>query len=82
MKYYKEAQTLKQQQKHIRRQQQRIEQAKENMEKSISQISCRTLRYCKNEDTKKCMYCKWNQTCITPEGDYYTPKIPGLKVLP
>ena len=82
MKYYKEAQQKKQQIKHIRWQQQEIGRSDEAMKQSIKQIRCRTLRFCRNGDTKTCMYCKWNATAITPQGDYYKAIIPNLKVLP
>jgi len=82
MKYYKEEQQKKQQDKHARWQQQEIARSDEAMQQSISQISCRTLNYCRNGDTKYCMYCKWNKTCIAPRDDYYKPIIPDLKVLP
>lgn len=82
MQYYKEAQQKKQQDKYTRWQQQNIEQSNDVMQKSIRQIACRTLRFCRNGDTKNCMYCKWNKTCIAPQGDYFKATIPGIKVLP
>ena len=82
MKYYREAQQKRQQQKYLKAQQLRIKKAEENLEKTLKQISCRTLKYCKNGDTQKCFICKWNQACIHPKDDFYIAKIPGIKVLP
>lgn len=82
MKYYKEAQEKKQQDKFLKWQNKEIKKSEENMLKNIKQILCRTLKFCKNGDTQYCMYCKWNKTCISPQGDYFIAKVPGIKVLP
>lgn len=82
MKYYREAQEQKKQDKYMRLRQREIAQKDQEMQKAISQILCRTLRYCLNGDTNFCFYCKWNKRAKSSNGDYYKPKVPGLKVLP
>ena len=80
MKYLKEQEQNRLRDKYSRWQQKEIKRADENMMKSIKQIKCRRLRFCRNGDTKVCFACKYNTAC-QGNADYYRPKIPGITFL-
>ena len=80
MKYLKEQEQNRLRDKYSRWQQKEIKRADENMMKSIKQIKCRRLQFCRDGDTKVCFACKYNTAC-PGNVDYYRPKIPGITFL-
>lgn len=82
MKQLKEQEQNRLRDKYSRWQQREIKRADESMMKSIKQIKCRRLQFCRDGDTKVCFACKYNvASTVIPKIDYYKPKIPGMKFL-
>ena len=85
MQYYKWQQEKKQREKHQRMMQQQIKQSEENLQKNMTQISCRMIPHCKSGgNSQGCVICSRNQArpLNAPPVDYFKPKIPGITVLP
>lgn len=81
MKYYKEAEEKRKREKYFKWNNLRIKKADENLEQSIRSIRCQKMQNCKNRETKVCFYCISNKDHFVGQnvGNYYKPKIPGMK---
>lgn len=80
MRYIKEKEQQRHQQKNLRLEQNRFRQAQQNM--IIQQILCRLIPHCKNGGNMQiCMSCKHNSSS-SGQIDNFIPKIAGIKILP
>ena len=80
MRYVKEREQQRQQQKTLRLEQNRFKQAQQNM--TVQQIQCRFIPHCKNASNRQlCMQCKYN-SAGAGQMDNFVPKIEGIKILP